>query len=104
MAVPLGTFVCGYIAIIIIFTGFYGALNQIAPGAFKGFSDDANFLEILYFSIVTATTVGYGDISPASGAARCLVGLQAILCLGWVVVVFVALTAHENKAKNSSQD
>lgn len=95
MAVPLGTFVCGYIAIIFIFSGLYGSLIRLSPESFKGISGEAGFLDALYFSIVTATTVGYGDILPVSLLARCLAGLEAILCLGWVVIVFAAITIRD---------
>lgn len=97
MAVPLGSFVCGYLAIIFIFAGFYGTLFRLTPEAFKGLSGEANFLDALYFSVVTATTVGYGDILPVSLLARCLAGLEAIFCLGWVVIVFAAITIRDRE-------
>jgi len=34
---------------------------------------------MLYFSVVTITTLGYGDISPVTGAVRFLVGLESVL-------------------------
>jgi hypothetical protein len=38
---------------------------------------------MLYFSAVTITTVGFGDIVPLSGTARLIAGLEAVV--GWVV-------------------
>jgi voltage-gated potassium channel Kch len=35
-------------------------------------------LELRYFSFMTLTTVGYGDIVPHSTAARTLAGLEAV--------------------------
>ena len=37
------------------------------------------YWRMLYFSVSTITTLGYGDIVPLSGAARFLVGLEAML-------------------------
>jgi hypothetical protein len=38
---------------------------------------------MLYFSVVTATTLGYGDIVPLRGTARLCIGMQAIMGLVW---------------------
>lgn len=37
------------------------------------------FIESLYFSVVTITTLGYGDISPITDTGRILTGTQAML-------------------------
>ena len=50
-----------------------------------------NFLNILYFSVVTFTTLGYGDISPV-GIARLIAAIEAFLgtfVMALFVVVFV---------------
>ncbi len=52
----------------------------------KGLS---RFLTLLYFSITTFTTVGYGDIAPQSLRARALVGaFQVLVFAGLVSVLF----------------
>jgi hypothetical protein len=38
-----------------------------------------NFLNCLYFSVVTFTTLGYGDFQPAVGLSRFFVSLEAII-------------------------
>jgi hypothetical protein len=49
-------------------------------GAIDGFpvSGRANFGQMLYFSAVTATTVGYGDILPLTMTTRLLAGSEAV--------------------------
>ena len=37
------------------------------------------FLRMLYFSVITVTTLGFGDITPVSSAARLAVSVEAIL-------------------------
>ena len=58
------------------------------PGAF---SADLNLGEALYFSIVTMTTTGYGDIVPRSGWAKFVVSVQIILFL--YTVLFFSIFA-----------
>jgi hypothetical protein len=38
-----------------------------------------NFLNCLYFSVVTFTTLGYGDFQPAVGLSRLIVSLESII-------------------------
>jgi len=50
------------------------------------------FFGSLYFSVVTFTTLGYGDVAPISGIARALAALEAFMgsfTLALFVVVFV---------------
>ena len=44
------------------------------------------FWRMLYFSAVTITTLGYGDIIPVTHTARILVGFESVL--GIVVIGF----------------
>jgi hypothetical protein len=48
----------------------------------------SHFFDFLYFSVVTATTLGYGDIQPSSWQAKSMVMLQVLLALHIVVVGF----------------
>jgi len=71
---------------------------------FKGVSGDAsllgykdNFFRMLYFSAVTITTSGYGDITPINSAARFLVALESVL--GIIVMgLFLSSISMRNKA------
>jgi hypothetical protein len=56
--------------------------------------DEAAFSEVLklsdaiYFSVVTMTTTGYGDISPKSGLARTLVCIQILFGVLYNILFF----------------
>ena len=56
--------------------------------------DRHTFVRMLYFSAITITTVGYGDIVPLTAYARALVAVEAVL--GIVIVgLFLNSIAHE---------
>jgi hypothetical protein len=54
------------------------------------------FQDCLYFSLVTSTTVGYGDMVPVSPGAKCLVGIQVIL--SFFLIAFGAGYFFANKS------
>jgi hypothetical protein len=78
---------CGYLLVGLAFSHLYCLLEVVEPGAFAGSATITSGLRdvarrhylLLYFSFVTLTTVGYGDITPAAGPAQGLAVVEAIL-------------------------
>ncbi len=66
-------------------------------------SDDAQllrsaYLDLLYYSYVTLSTLGYGEITPVSRAAQSLAYLEAICGVMYVAVLVSALVgSYGNK-------
>ena len=61
----------------------YQLVEVFYPGSFVGGSIDGadrNLIvsELLYFSFVTLTTLGYGDINPVTPVARSVAVLEAV--------------------------
>jgi hypothetical protein len=85
----------GYLFLIMLFNALYSMVAIAFPGSFEGTPDLAAHRHVfIYFSMVTQTTLGYGDIHPVSPPARILAGLQAIvgqLYLAGLVARLVAL-------------
>ncbi|WOH64868.1 potassium channel family protein [Bradyrhizobium sp. BWA-3-5] len=76
----------GFILAAFCFSVLYLYIARVqGPGAF---SADLNLGEALYFSIVTMTTTGYGDISPKSGWAKFVVSLQILFGFLYNVLFF----------------
>lgn len=73
--------ISGYLILGLLFYQFYGLLATLSPQAFiagihtsVGLDDGS----LMYFSFVTLSTLGYGDITPATQTARLLSALQAV--------------------------
>lgn len=86
----------GLILIISIFSFAtdYTCLYQFNQAAFEGVTDYSNsyinnIYQFFYFSVMTFSTVGYGDITPVSDIARFVVMLE--IFLSFFLIVF-ALT------------
>ena len=70
-----------YLAIAIAFLALFTFVAALIPKAFAGMSiEDTPALpsNLIYFSFVTLTTTGYGDIFPVHPIARSLCNLEAI--------------------------
>jgi hypothetical protein len=72
-----------YLNICLFFAGCYRLIAELSPGAFGGlperFAIARSLSGLVYFSLATITTVGYGDIVPVHPIARSLAGLEAVL-------------------------
>jgi hypothetical protein len=72
-----------YLNIALLFDAFYRLILELSPGAFGGVSNPFSATrwtgELMYFSMTTLTTVGYGDIVPIHPIARSLSNLEGLL-------------------------
>jgi hypothetical protein len=72
-----------YLNIGITFTALFTFVALMAPNAFSGLGALQDTLAIasklIYFSFVTLTSVGYGDIAPVHPFARSLANIEAII-------------------------
>ncbi|HHO58670.1 MAG TPA: two pore domain potassium channel family protein, partial [Thiotrichales bacterium] len=72
----------------------YLFVAQAIPGAFKGLEQLVwylNFSDVAYYSFVTLTTLGYGDITPVSPIARFLVYMEAVVGVFYMAVLVASL-------------
>jgi hypothetical protein len=79
----------------------------LAPGPSS--SAQGGFVDALYLSLVTLTTLGYGDITPTNGWLKVLVPLEALVGFGlltaslsWVVSLYPAFSRHRSLAHEVS--
>ena len=85
---------CVYLLFGVAWGLAYCLVEQLTPGAFlfpETVPANAMLQQLLYFSLVTLTTVGYGDISPQSPFAQALANLEAILGQIYLAVLVARL-------------
>lgn len=83
-----------YLLLGVLWAVAYTIVNLVWPGSFSGFESHAGGewdSEWLYFSFVTMTTLGYGDISPVSPVARLLAYLQAVVGQLYIAILVAGL-------------
>jgi len=69
-----------YVLVGSLFESAYVLIEILAPGSFAASGGAAAAREdLVYFSFVTLTTLGYGDITPVAVAARRLALLEALV-------------------------
>jgi hypothetical protein len=75
----------------------YNILNIVQPGSFKEngtpLPQAAPWSTMLYFSLTTLTTLGYGDILPVKPAARMFATLEASVGVLYVAITISRLVA-----------
>lgn len=84
-----------YFLISFFFVPVYRILEIISPGSFI---DNINgspvqWQQFVYYSLITLSTAGYGDITPVSPWARMLAGLEATVGVMYVAVLMARLVS-----------
>jgi len=95
-----------YLLLGLIWTSVYLFALEISPTAFNGVEYqqwEDNFSTLTYFSYVTLTTLGYGDISPAEPLSRVLVFLEAMAGTFYMAVVIASLISSLVNKRNTNK-
>jgi len=101
---------CGYLLVGLGWAVCYALIERFHPQSFK-LSESVNELGdrsqtlphvLTYYSFVTLTTVGYGDVTPISPAARTVSWMEAItgqFYLGVIVAGLVSMIVADNSRR-----
>jgi hypothetical protein len=84
--------VCVYLLLGLLFSSVYEVMGAI-DGPFFTQDSDPHQLDYLYFSFVTLTTVGYGDLTPAQPSGRSMVGFEALLGQVYLVTIVARMVS-----------
>lgn len=87
--------VAAYILLGVIWAETYSLLELLRPGSFSGPISVADGPRAwFYFSFITLTTAGYGDILPIHPAARSLAALEAVTGPLYLAILLARLVSQ----------
>src|SRR5205814_2377808 len=98
--------ISAYLMLGLMWTVAYWLVAQLTPGGAFAFNTNAgnqsmNGFTAFYFSFITLSTVGYGDITPVSRIARWLAATEAMTGLLYVAVLIARLVALYSAPKSN---
>ena len=99
--------ICIYLLMGLIWTLLYLLIAQALPGAFIGLEQTLwydNFADVAYYSFVTLTTLGYGDISPKIPIARFVVYMEAIVGVFYMAILVASLIGIKTSELNADKN
>ena len=97
--------ISAYLMLGLMWTMAYWLVDQLTPGGAFSFNTNAgkqsmNGFNAFYFSFITLSTVGYGDITPVSKVARMLAATEAMTGLLYVAVLISRLVSLYSTRKS----
>lgn len=89
LLVPAFAFLTFYSMLVIVFACIYRIIDRFTEGPqflINGAAVTITFAQALYFSVITVSTVGYGDVVPLTDSVRVIVTIE-IIC-GVLLLLF----------------
>ena len=88
-----------YLNVATIFASAFSLIWEVSPAAFANLpvatGDPGELATMLYFSLTTLTTTGYGDIVPVDPFARSLANLESVLGQFYLAITVARLVTLE---------
>lgn len=107
--------ICAYLLIGLLWADAFSVLETVHPGSFSSVAAASNatttvqsarlqVAQFSYFSFVTLSTLGYGDITPLTRPARNLAALEAIFGQLYLAVLIARLVSQQGTSKSKGKD
>ena len=95
--------ICGYFLLALLGANVFALITEIDPDAFEVSGPDPAFdgRTTVYFSLITISTQGYGDILPRSPLARIASGLLGALGTIYLAVIIGAMVSSMASIRRS---
>jgi Ion channel len=94
-----------YLLLGLLWTSLYLAMDAFYPGSIQIGSHPAERdTDLLYFSLITLSTIGYGDIVPLGGEARILAALEGMTGVLYIAITVALLVSRFRTEPSDSSD
>ena len=90
----VGGVLCIYLLLGLVFSSLHDFCAALIPHYLNGVGSDTTQSDTLYFSLITLTTVGYGDITPEANLARAIAATEALVGQLYLVSVVAAVVSR----------
>lgn len=104
--------ICGYLLLGLIWALIFSLMELVQPGSFSLAAGQQGeqlatrrmlLPELVYYSLVTVTTLGYGDIRPLTSPAQAFAALEAVTGQLYLAVLIARLVGlHTNRSSRRS--
>lgn len=92
-----------YLLLALIWAQSYDLIEELFPGSFNpsGMPHRVEWTTFLYFSLVTLTTVGYGDVTATAPFARSVATAEAIIGQLFPAILIARLVSQELESRGT---
>jgi hypothetical protein len=100
----LYTAVSIYLILGLQWFALYSAFDVLCPGSIQHntAAKADRHAELLYFSLITLSTIGYGDVVPVQGEVRILAALEGIAGVLYIAITVALLVSAYRPRDNSA--
>jgi hypothetical protein len=93
-----------YLVIGMVFSGIDSAMSALGGASFFTSTGQKTASDYTYFSFITLSTVGYGDLVPAGGLPRAAAVAEALLGQLYLVTIVALLVSNVGRARSPADD
>jgi Ion channel len=93
---------CVYLLLGLLFAAIYGLMEGIDARPFFVQIDESSWIDRVYFSFVTLTTAGYGDLTAASDVGRVVAVTEAVTGQLYLVSVVAVVVGNLGRSRRES--
>ncbi len=107
LVVPAFAFLTFYSLAVIVFSALFRVFDIVSEGPhfmIGSVSRDITFAESLYFSVITLSTVGYGDIVPLTNLVRVTVAVEIVTGVLLLLFGFSEIIGYAREHRRRGED
>jgi hypothetical protein len=94
---------CIYVLLGMLWAFMFAAIGAIDTQPFFAEQSKGNVADFLYFSFVTLTTTGYGDLTAAGGLGRAVAVIEALLGQLYLVTIVALIVSRMGRTERPSR-